>query len=180
MGASRLDWYETVLFVIDMRSFSSLWYWIGVAVVWSSVSHWVLGVPNDLIFRARRNGGQPEADVQALVRINVDRLLWIERVSGVWILGISFFILSALATLGFYYRVEFAQAVFLLMAPLAAVGALSLRTARRIAAEGMGVPELYRRLSLHRTMVQGIGVVAIFVTSMWGMWHNMQANVLGY
>jgi hypothetical protein len=44
--------------VIDMRSFSNLWYWIALAVLWSSTSHWVLGVPFDMIQRARRRAGR--------------------------------------------------------------------------------------------------------------------------
>lgn len=166
--------------VIDLRSFSSLWYWIGLAVMWSSASHWVLGVPNDIIQRARRNGGQAEADLADLLRINVGRLLWIAQVSGAWILAFAFFVLTFLGLLGFYYRLEFAQAVFLLVAPMVVVGSMSLRTARRIAAEGITVPGIYRRLVVHRVAVQAVGVVAIFITSMWGMWHNMHVNVLGY
>ena len=49
-----LDWYDSVFEVIDLRSFSNLWYWIGLAVFWSSVSHWILGVPYDSIMRAKR------------------------------------------------------------------------------------------------------------------------------
>ncbi len=175
-----MDWYQNIFMMIDMRSFSSLWYWIGLAVVWSSVSHWVLGVPNDVIHRARRLGGQAEEDLATLLRINIGRLLWIAQVSGLWILGLGFFVLTILAMLGFYYGVELAQAVFLLVAPMTVVGAMSLRTARRIAAEGIVMPAIYRRLILHRVSVQAVGVVAIFVTSMWGMWHNMHVNVLGH
>ncbi len=29
-----MDWYATVFELIDMRSFSNLWYWIALAVVW--------------------------------------------------------------------------------------------------------------------------------------------------
>ena len=61
--------------VIDLRSFSNLWYWIALATLWSSVSHWVLGVPHDMIQRARREGGQAQSDVEDLVRININRLL---------------------------------------------------------------------------------------------------------
>jgi hypothetical protein len=60
------------------------------------------------------------------------------------------------------------------------VGAMSLRTARRIAAGEDRAPGVYRRLVIHRVSVQAVGVVSIFVTSMWGMWHNMHVNVLGY
>ena len=49
-----MAWYQTVLELIDMRSFSSLWYWIGLAVLWSSASHWVL-------WRAKFSGLNPIA-----------------------------------------------------------------------------------------------------------------------
>ena len=61
--------------VIDMRSFSNLWFWIALAVVWSSASHWVLGVPFDMVHRARRHGGQAQIDLDDLARINANRLL---------------------------------------------------------------------------------------------------------
>jgi hypothetical protein len=69
-----LDWYRTLFEVIDMRSFSNLWYWIAIAVTWSTVSHWVLGVPFDMLQRARRQGGQADADFETMVRINANRL----------------------------------------------------------------------------------------------------------
>ena len=74
-GARALDWYKIVFELIDLRSFSNLWYWIMLGVVWSMASHWVLGVPFDMIQRARRDGGQAEQDLEALVRINTQRML---------------------------------------------------------------------------------------------------------
>ena len=53
-----MDLHLRIFEVIDMRSFSNLWYWIMLAVIWSSTSHWVLGVPHDMFIRARRQGGQ--------------------------------------------------------------------------------------------------------------------------
>jgi len=80
-----LDWYQTVFELIDMRSFSNLWYWIALAVVWSTTSHYVLGVPYDMITRAKRSGGEAEADLHDLVRVNVNRLLYIAGAAGLWI-----------------------------------------------------------------------------------------------
>ena len=77
-----MELIDTVFEVIDMRSFSNLWYWIALAVLWSSTSHWVLGVPYDMIQRARREGGQAQQDVEDLVRINTSRLLMIVDRSG--------------------------------------------------------------------------------------------------
>lgn len=174
-----MDWYSTVFELIDMRSFSNLWYWIALAVVWSSASHWVLGVPYDLIHTAQRHGGQREVDLKDLVRINCNRILHIVDVSGLWILGFACAVLSALAVLGFVYWVEFAQAVFLILFPLALVGVLSTHTARTITTRGLEGAALHRRLRLHRLVTQIIGLTSIFVTAMWGMWQNMTTGALG-
>lgn len=174
-----MDWYSTVFELIDMRSFSNLWYWIALAVVWSSASHWVLGVPYDLIHSAGRHGGQRQADLEDLVRINCNRMIHISEVAGLWMMAIVCAVLSGLAVLGFAYWVEFAQAVFLILFPLGLVGLLSLHTARSITARGLDGDALRKRLRLHRLLVQLIGLCAIFVTAMWGMWQNMNAGALG-
>ena len=171
---SALDWYKTILELIDLRSFSNLWYWIALAVLWSTASHWVLGVPFDMVARARRNGGQVAQDLHELVGINTRRLLFIARVSGLWLVGIAAFVFTALIVLGFIYWIEFAQAVFLLLAPMTIVSVLSLSTAQHITEAQIEGEALYRRLTRHRMTVQGIGMVSIFITSLWGMWQNMQ------
>lgn len=169
-----MDWYETVFEVIDMRSFSNLWYWIALAVLWSSVSHWVLGVPYDMILRARR--GKPESamqDLQDLVRVNVNRILFIFDTSGTWLFlfGSAFF--TALALMAFGYQVEFAQAVFFLVAPMLILGFMSVRTARRIRREELIERGLIRRLLIHRFLTQLLGVFSILVTAMFGMYQNL-------
>ncbi|MEL6807916.1 MAG: component of SufBCD complex [Pseudomonadota bacterium] len=174
-----MDWHETIFELIDMRSFSNLWFWIALAVVWSTASHWVLGVPYDMVARARRYGGQASDDLDALVHINTNRLLFISKVSGLWLLGFTCFFLTGLALLGFVYGVEFAQAVFLLGFPMSLVGALNLSTARLIQMEQATGEALWRRLARHRTYVQAIGMVAIFVTALWGMYQNMSVGPFG-
>lgn len=174
-----MDWYQTLFELIDMRSFSNLWFWIVLAVVWSSASHWVLGVPFDLVLRARRHGGQAEADLEDLVRINVNRLLYIGQVSGLWVLGFVCFFLTMLVLLGFLYAVEFAQAVFLLAFPLSIVGALSLSTAKLIRAEEAHGERLRKRLARHRIYTQIVGMISIFVTALWGMYQNVALGPLG-
>ena len=162
-----------------MRSFSNLWFWIVLAVVWSSASHWVLGVPFDMVLRARRQGGQAEVDLEDLVRINTNRLLYIGNVSGLWLLGFGCFFLTALALLGFVYRNEFAQSVFLLALPLSMVGLLSMSTARLIQQEGATGELLHKRLMRHRLYTQIIGMISIFVTALWGMYQNLSVGPFG-
>ncbi|MBE1282243.1 MAG: component of SufBCD complex [Rhodobacteraceae bacterium] len=174
-----MNWYNSLFELIDMRSFSNLWFWIALAVVWSSASHWVLGVPYDMVQRARRVGGQTQQDMEDLVRINVNRLLYIGRVSGLWILGFACFFLSGLAILGFVYELEFAQALFLLGFPMSFVALISLSTARLIEAEGLLGEDLCKRLTRCRLYIQMIGTVSIFITAIWGMYQNLSIGVLG-
>ena len=160
-----MEWYRIVFEVIDMRSFSNLWYWIALAVTWSRASHWIIGIPYDMVLRARRAGGQAEADLEDLARINVGRILYIAGEAGAILLAMLAFALTTLALLGFVYKVEFAQAVFLIAAPLTVVGLMSVATARRIAEEGDRGEALRRRLALHRVGVQVIGMISTFVTT---------------
>lgn len=171
-----LNWYETVFELIDMRSFSNLWYWIALAVVWSTSSHFVLGVPWDLVQRAKRHGGEAEIDLHDMVRVNVNRILYIADMSGLWLVGMSFFTLTSLLILGFFYGSEFSQALFLLAAPMTLVLGLGVRCARGIrAADGEGV---YERISRQRFITQLIGMLSIFVTALWGMYQNMTIGVI--
>ncbi len=168
-----MDLTKTLFEVIDMRSFSNLWFWIMLALVWSSTSHWVLGVPFDMVVRARRHGGQADRDLRDLVRINIDRLLHISGMSGVWLFGGTAFMLTVLLILGFWYWVEFAQAVVLIALPLTIIGAMRLATARRIATQPHDGELLYKRLARLRFWTQVVGMISIFVTAMFGMYQNL-------
>ncbi|MCX8226656.1 MAG: component of SufBCD complex, partial [Sulfitobacter sp.] len=114
-----------------------------------------------------------------MVRINVNRLLYITQVSGMWILGFTCFFLTMLFTLAVFYNFEFAQAVLLLAFPLCLVAVLSVSTAQQIHEESATGDLLYRRLARHRLYTQIIGIVSIFVTSIWGMYQNLYVGPFG-
>lgn len=162
-----------------MRSFSNLWFWIALAVVWSTASHWVLGVPYDMVGRARKHGGQAAQDLMDLLRVHSNRMLYIADRAGLWIIAGGTFLLTAFFTLGFLYAVEIAQALFLLGFPMSIVSLLSVRTARALHTSDHTLDDVYRRLALHRLVVQVIGMVSIFVTSVWGMFQNLSIGALG-
>lgn len=172
-------WYELVFEVIDMRSFSNLWYWIALAVVWSTTSHWVLGVPYDMVLRARRHGGQAQQDLEDMVRITTNRLLYILKMTGPVLLAFTSFLLASLGIMAFYYNVEIAQALFLLAFPMSIVGGLSFYTAAQISHDMIRGEALQKRLASHRIVTQGIGMLSIFVTAMYGMYQNMSLGALG-
>lgn len=173
-----MDWYRIVLETIDMRSFSNMWFWIALAVVWSTASHWVLGVPFDMVMRARRQGGQAERDLEDMVRINVNRILFITEEAGVWGVALASALLSMLAVSGFGYAIELSQALFLLAFPMSLVGLMSIGTAARIRDEGLSGEVLRRKLASHRFWVQVIGLISILVTALWGMAQNMSFTAL--
>lgn len=182
-----LEIYDSVFELIDMRSFSNLWYWIVLAVMWSSASHWVLGVPYDVVQRARNQinrGDEAEfagaiQDLEDLVRLNINRLTYISDLSGLLVLSFLFFLLSSLFTLGFIYRLEFSQALFLLLFPLSIVILLTVRRALEIYKTNPTGPDLVNHLTQLRFQTQLIGMFSILVTSVWGMYQNVSAMVLG-
>lgn len=159
--------------MIDMRSFSNLWYWIAVAVTWSTASHWVLGVPFDMVQRAARYGDQAETDLVDMTRICVNRIFYVIKYAGLLLMGFMAAMLTALLMLGFLYDVQFAQAVFLIAFPLTLVGGLNVYTANIIRRDKLEGEPLHRRMARHRLYTQMIGVVSIFVTAMWGMYQNL-------
>ncbi len=174
-----LGWHNSVIEVIDFRSFSSLWYWIALAVMWSSASHYVLGVPFDLVQRARRRGGQAADDMTQMAHINARRLITLADASGIWLLAVGSALLTMLALLGFFYGLELAQALFLMMLPMALLTMFSISTARRVLAEGAMGEALCRRLARHRLWTQALGAVSIFVTAIWGMFRILTTGILG-
>ncbi|WP_282151334.1 component of SufBCD complex [Ruegeria atlantica] len=174
-----MDLHSSIFELIDMRSFSNLWYWIVLAVLWSSASHWAMGVPYDLLVRARRSGGQSEQDLLDIVRINGNRLLYIVDMSGLVVLALSCFFFTGLAMLGFYYGVEFAQAVFLLLFPVSLVTLINIRAARKLQSIEPIVESVAKILVRCRIYTQIIGMISIIITSLWGMYQNVSIGVLG-
>ena len=173
-----MDLFSIIFELIDLRSFSNLWYWIALAVLWSSASHWVLGVPFDMVGRAAKHGGEAAEDLQDAVRIQVNRLIYISDVSGFILIAFAFFAVTTLLMLGFVYHVEFAQAVVLMLLPMYIVGFINLRTARALRAPHDD-EALRKRLTHTRIMIQLVGVASIFVTALWGMYQNLTIGVLG-
>ena len=173
-----MDWYHLIFELIDLRSFSNLWYWIALAVLWSSVSHFVMGVPFDMITRARRHGGEAMDDLEHMAKINANRLLFISRNAGLWLIAFTCFALTLLSMLAVFYAVEFAQAVLLMFAPMVLVSYLTLRTAFAIETNAPKGEAMIRHLMRHRFVTQLIGIVSIFVTAMFGMYQNIAYSTL--
>lgn len=179
LDVSLLDLSIAATEVIDMRSFSSMWFWITLAVFWSAMSHYAIGVPYEMVQRAfRRNDEKLWRDLETLARINAERLLVIGSSAGVFVAAVAGFLLTTLLVLGFFYGVEFCQAAFMIAFPFSLVGLLSQRTARLILELEPKGPDLGRGLRRHRVYVQIIGLFSIFLTAFWGVFHVLSTGVL--
>jgi hypothetical protein len=113
-----------------------------------------------------------------MVRISINRIEHIQGRAGLWLMGFVAFVLTSMGLLGFYYDIEFAQALMLLGAPLVIVGILSLRAAHRITREELTGDALQHRLMVTRFWIQVVGMISIFVTAMWGMYQNLSLSGL--
>jgi len=168
-----VEFYSLVFSTIDLRSFASVWFWIGVAVAWSNMTHFIIGVPFDMVVRARRKGGLALDDLQAMAQIQARRRNQIMASSGVWLAGFWALVLTALAILGFRFGAELSQALTLLLAPMTLAAALGLRLARKLETAPPDGAALIKTLLWHRFMIQGIGLLSILVTTMWGTVFNL-------
>ncbi len=170
---------ENIFSLINMRSFSSLWFWIVIAIYWSSVSRAVLSAPHDLILRARKGDPTSLDDLHALVGIHVRRSLEFARRAGHWMLAFYTAMMTLIVILAVQYRLELAQALLLLFVPMLFVRLLALRLAFRIERANLRGPDLCRALLHYRFWVQMLGICSIFVTSVWGMLYVMSRSALG-
>lgn len=176
---------NSLLQILDARSFGSAWFWLVLAVVWSFGGRRLLGIPADILMDAgrslRRAPGLETPQVLALLdwmSLNVPR--W--RVSprmGLALAAALPFGLSVLAGLGFAGGLEMAQALSLLLIPQAVLLGLRLRLAGQLhwilrAAElGQPAPraatDAMQRINRYRIAQTLISLVAVIFTGLWAM-----------
>ncbi len=152
---------------LSSASFFSIWYWALTVLVWTQVIHRTLGVPYDMLLRARR---LPEVadEVDLLAGIAARRLAGGYDRLGVPFAALAGFGLSALGALGFVSGVEPALAAFALLLPLALVAVATLRLALEIRRGGATGEALRRKLARRRVWNQVIAAAAILAASVLG------------
>lgn len=165
----------TLFDLISPNAFSSLWYWAFTALLWSRLAHAPLGVPVDMY---DRTGPEDAEDVFTLIRLGVGRHLAITSRMGPVLTGGWAFVLTTLAGLAILYGQELAQAILLILAPLALAQTMITRTARRMTGMDPDIGALLRELRNLRITVQIIALAAIFFAALFGMIHNLQNAIL--
>jgi len=145
-------------------SFFSIWYWVLMVTVWTLVCHSTLGVPHDMILRATRAPDVADR-VETLARIAAERRAGLADAVGVPLAAVAGFALAMLAALGFWSRVEFAAAAFVILFPLALVTIGEVRLARQVRAGRLTGDALRRGIARQRALNQGVAVLAIFAAA---------------
>lgn len=180
-----MPFFNGLLVFLDSRSFSSVWFWLMLTVAWTLMGRSVLGVPHDVVRGARQapQSDAPGDSPEALILLDWLSLVlprWrVAPTEAVWLISIASFALSALFFLGFGYGFEMAQALFLLIAPLAAVSLLNFYLARRLRAEligaqtgqiapGMAAATASRMMQRHRFFIAGLSVLVVAICAIWG------------
>lgn len=159
---------EIFIDLFQTKSFDDIWYWLLLAVSWSLTTYWTMGVGNNEARAAQEKGGKYLSNFETLIAMYCDRVNeGIVRYGPPVMLVVSF-VLAMLATLGFWFWILFAQAMFILVFPLCVTSLVSMVFASRQVrdpAEGRDLIKRYRKL---RLVKQTIGVFAITTASFWG------------
>lgn len=184
--------FEAILAILDSRSFSTVWYWLMLATCWSLAGRSVLGVPPDVVHKVLRAnpdraGHDPRAEEGAAIALFDWLSLMLPRWrvdprEGVWLTGLAAFALAILATLGFFYGLEMAQALFLLAAPFGLLAVMRYRLARKLAptlekARDGALPVIEaariaaRPMRQHRFATSAMSILTVSLAAYWGaMW----------
>lgn len=171
--------FQTIMSTIDMRSFSNAWYWIVLVIAWSGLTSNLLGVPNDMLWRARRGEGDAMIDLETIALLHARRRMRLMKHSGPFSVALWIGVCTTSIILGFVYWLEMGQAISLLIVPMVIAVLSGQRLSRRIAEGTLGGLDLVKALRRHRTMVSFFGLFAISITTLWGMFFNVVMPVLG-
>jgi hypothetical protein len=165
-GGGRLRWKgraspgnEPLIETLAAASFLSIWYWVLHAVVWSLACYRTLGVPLDMLHRAR-SAPEIAERVDLLAHLASARIGGVHDLFGVPIAAFAGFSLTVLWVIGFGLGIEAAQAAFVLLLPLAVIGYSKLRLALAVRGRGIEGAELVLALARRRVWHQFIAVLA--------------------
>ncbi len=157
--------------LFEFHSFYSVWYWILLTLVWSWVCFQTMGLTHGMVLRAARRP-EAQAELEFIAHVQAHRLRWFRDNLGAPVAAALGFMLASIAVLGFYNRIEFFQAVFMLVFPLALVGSGTVRLAAHIAeAEPKGA-DLRRALTRRRRLNQAMAIAALLATAFVALFYD--------
>ncbi|CAM3116857.1 hypothetical protein PANO111632_04120 [Paracoccus nototheniae] len=176
--------FDSLIGLLDSRSFSTIWYWLALVGMWSTTGRSVLGVPSEVLARAKATQAAGEGPGAAVITL----LDWLSLVLPRWrlgpregavFLGVTSFLMTSLIVLGFVFWLEMAQALVLLLAPFWVLFWMRVRLARRLsplieAAQDARSPlpevaqGVVRAMTWHRRWVTLLSMISVALAALWG------------
>lgn len=170
-----MDWTEAIARVITLDTFGNVWFWAAVIVSWAVACHWLIGVPFDMLLRARRGGAQEMQDLETLVDINVRRIMWFQQIAGAGSAAFAAFFLAGFGLLAVGYRFELAIGALVLGVPLTGVAILNVLLAHALHERPLKGTDLVSRMLKFRVWTQILAAISLFFTAVFGMAYNIEA-----
>jgi hypothetical protein len=176
--------FDNLIGLLGSRSFSTIWFWLVLIGMWSVAGRSVLGIPTEVLARARASLAGDDAQGPAVITL----LDWLSLILPRWqlrpregaaFLGVTSFLMTSLAVLGFVFWLEMAQALTLLLLPFWVLFWMRVRLARRLvplvhaAQEGrapvsQAAGNAARAMVWHKRFVTILSMIAVAVTALWG------------
>lgn len=129
-----------------------------------------------MVVRANRKGGIYADHCDALIEINIARMIYYFDLGGAYFIGFVGFLLSIVATMAFLLGVEIFAAIFMLAFPITIVSAFSIRFAYKAQRLGWSGENLRHKLKWRRFWNQVIGMIATIAAVGMAIYYYFQAT----
>ena len=164
--------FELIKF-LNANSFNNVWFWVLVSIIWLKSINFTFGVTISQIQKAQISGGSALIDIETIILINSRRRTEYINRFGLWIISIGMFLLSATATLGFWFSYELMQASTFLLIKLYYSYFSSLSLASKIKTKKLIGTDLCKAYLRCKNQKQFFGLLIILFISFFSSYYSI-------
>ena len=164
--------FELIKF-LNANSFNNVWFWVLVSIIWLKSINFTFGVTISQIQKAQISGGSALIDIETIILINSQRRTEYINRFGLWIISIGMFLLSATATLGFWFSYELMQASTFLLIKLYYSYFSSLSLASKIKTKKLIGTDLCKAYLRCKNQKQFFGLLIIIFISLFSSYYSI-------
>ena len=164
--------FELIKF-LNANSFNNVWFWVLVSIIWLKSINSTFGVTISQIQKAQISGGSALIDIETIILINSRRRTEYINRFGLWIISIGMFLLSATATLGFWFSYELMQASTFLLVKLYYSYFSTLSLASKIKTKKLIGTDLCKAYLRCKNQKQFFGLLIILFISFFSSYYSI-------
>ena len=164
--------FELIKF-LNANSFNNVWFWVLVSIIWLKSINFTFGVTISQIQKAQISGGSALIDIETIILINSRRRTEYINRFGLWIISIGMFLLSATATLGFWFSYELMQASTFLLVKLYYSYFSTLSLASKIKTKKLIGTDLCKAYLRCKNQKQFFGLLIILFISFFSSYYSI-------